>query len=300
MICNKRRKWSHSSCVKLLLVNTSASCLLVSTYLIWILVKLILSNNQSSATLLVLETCLIVGLLPFMIILITASLSSKCTTETQHDKNLRVWWRSPHATIAQHLRFPFQVWISFFANSFLLRVIVGVLLLFDERNISITTSHKSRAGNDSIRSPASNEMISDSLELFDTDVCFLHIQLMWQMSDFQKHMKSRRSWFWILKVASKIWVLEWTQSTMLSRATHITILSVATCVMNVRNQSCWTSVTRSCPFGDWSSKFVYGPKKVRSTNSCKVQAFQDHVRAYLWQFSDWFKFFLFEVMGCTE
>ena len=34
------------------------------------------SNNQSSATLWVLETCLIVGLLPFIIILITASLSS--------------------------------------------------------------------------------------------------------------------------------------------------------------------------------------------------------------------------------
>ena len=51
---------------------------LVSMYLIWFLgSKLILSNNQSRATLWVLETCLIVGLLPFMIILITASLSSK-------------------------------------------------------------------------------------------------------------------------------------------------------------------------------------------------------------------------------
>ena len=38
---------------------------------------LIDSNNQSRATLWVLETCLIVGLLTFMIILITASLSSK-------------------------------------------------------------------------------------------------------------------------------------------------------------------------------------------------------------------------------
>ena len=38
--------------------------------------KLIRSNNQSRATLWVLETCLIVGLLPLKIILITASLSS--------------------------------------------------------------------------------------------------------------------------------------------------------------------------------------------------------------------------------
>ena len=55
----------------------SASWFLVSMCLIWILEsKLIRSNNQSSATLWVLETCLIVGLLPSMIILITASLSS--------------------------------------------------------------------------------------------------------------------------------------------------------------------------------------------------------------------------------
>ena len=39
--------------------------------------KLILSNNKSRATLWVLETCHIEGLLHFMIILITASLSSK-------------------------------------------------------------------------------------------------------------------------------------------------------------------------------------------------------------------------------
>ena len=38
--------------------------------------KLIMSNNQSRATLRNLDTCLIVGLLPLMIILITASLSS--------------------------------------------------------------------------------------------------------------------------------------------------------------------------------------------------------------------------------
>ena len=55
----------------------SASCFLVSMYLIWICgSNLIRSNNQSRATLWVLETCLIVDFFPFMIILITASLSS--------------------------------------------------------------------------------------------------------------------------------------------------------------------------------------------------------------------------------
>ena len=50
---------------------------LVSMYLIWIFgSKLIRSSNQSRATLLLLETSLIVGLLPFRVILITASSSS--------------------------------------------------------------------------------------------------------------------------------------------------------------------------------------------------------------------------------
>ena len=68
----------HSARVKLPLVKMSASWCLVSMYLIWIFgFKLILSNNQSKATLRVLATCIIVGLRPFIIILITASLSSK-------------------------------------------------------------------------------------------------------------------------------------------------------------------------------------------------------------------------------
>ena len=63
---NKRKRWFHSSRVKFPLVSMSESWFLVSMYLIWILgSKLIRSNNQSRATLWVLETCLIVGLLPF-------------------------------------------------------------------------------------------------------------------------------------------------------------------------------------------------------------------------------------------
>ena len=78
LMLNKHKRWFHSSRVKVPFVNLYASWFLMSIYLIWILgSKLILSNNQSRATLWVLETCLIAGLLPFMIILITASLSSK-------------------------------------------------------------------------------------------------------------------------------------------------------------------------------------------------------------------------------
>ena len=78
MMLNKRGRWFHSSRVKLCLVRMSASWFWVSTYLIWVFgSKLILSNNQSSATLWVLDTCLIVGLRPLIIMLIAASLSSK-------------------------------------------------------------------------------------------------------------------------------------------------------------------------------------------------------------------------------
>ena len=70
---NKWRRLFHSSRVKIAFVNMSASWCWVSTYLIRIFgSRLILSNNQARATLWVLDTCLIVGLLPLMIILITA------------------------------------------------------------------------------------------------------------------------------------------------------------------------------------------------------------------------------------
>ena len=86
LMLKKHNIWFHSSRMKFPLVRMSATWFLVSMYLIWILVcKLIRSNNQSRATLWVLETCLIVGLLPFMIILITVSLSS-------NTNNKASWW----------------------------------------------------------------------------------------------------------------------------------------------------------------------------------------------------------------
>ena len=52
--------------------------------------RLIRSNSQSRATLWVLETCLIVGFLPLIIILITASLSSN----TYNKASRRADWTS--------------------------------------------------------------------------------------------------------------------------------------------------------------------------------------------------------------
>ena len=86
LMLNKHKRWFHSSRVKFPLVSMSASWFLVSMYLIRILEsRLIRSKNQSRATLWVLETCLNVGLLPFTIIWITASLSSNTYSKAS-------WW----------------------------------------------------------------------------------------------------------------------------------------------------------------------------------------------------------------
>ena len=116
MMFNKRRRWFHlitrrtlfGQHVSELVFGVWSTCPQVSTNLIWILrSKLILSNVQSKANLWVLDTCLIVRLLPLMIILITASYSSKMYNWDSPWEKLRLWWRSPHAIIDQHLSFPF-------------------------------------------------------------------------------------------------------------------------------------------------------------------------------------------------
>ena len=95
--------------------------------------------------------------------------------------------RNPHLTIAQILAFSFQ-WMFWFC--FLLMEwspvphkspwasLFCLAVLFVELNTSITISQRLRASEPSMRNPASNEMISDSVDLRDTDVYFLHFQLM--------------------------------------------------------------------------------------------------------------------------
>ena len=56
--------------------------------------------------------------------------------------------------------------------------LLGPSVLFGtERNTPITKSQRMRAGIPSMRKPAWREIISTSVELCETEVCFLHIQL---------------------------------------------------------------------------------------------------------------------------
>ena len=114
--------------------------------------KLIRSNNQSSTTLWVLDVCLIVGLLPFMVILITASLSS-------NTHNKASW---------------FENWtfegVSYHGKQRVSPLYHGSESCFQRLKQSDPINRVQ------VYRPTL-KMISDSVELCETEICFLHIQL---------------------------------------------------------------------------------------------------------------------------
>ena len=165
--------------MKLPFVSMSASWFLVSTYLIWILGStLILSNKLSSATLWVRDTCLIVGLRPLMIILITASLSSKMWSNGKvlrlksHDRCWSIWGHPCGGC--------FFVFVFCFCYGAFSWLHIAALVSLDAGLIQWRMWYfdyqipKIKSGN-SIH--VHQERISDSVELCDTEVCSLHIQL---------------------------------------------------------------------------------------------------------------------------
>ena len=85
-----------------------------------------------------------------------------------------IYVRHIHILI-QHL---FSIWCDLGLKHWFPVCMLGlVLVLFGViPNTSMTKSYRSSASKPSTRKPASNDMISDSVQLCDTDVCFLHIQ----------------------------------------------------------------------------------------------------------------------------
>ena len=161
MILKGCNKLCHSSRVKLPFVRMSASWFLDSTCMIWTFgSRLILSNNQSRATRWVPDTCLIVGLLPLMIIFITASVSSKCTTVILSQRDVRSKELHSDPTLVD---LGCDFWVLTPVSY--VHAWVGFGILWVVPSTSLTKSHKSSAGTPSIRKPASNDMISDSVEL---------------------------------------------------------------------------------------------------------------------------------------
>ena len=189
-------------------------------------------------------------------------------------RNVRLWGRGPHATTGQHLGSPFVwVWICF-ANNFLPHICFQMrgYLVFSYCSWSTIllspTSHKWKARNPSIRSPASNEIIADSVELWDTDVCFLHIQLMESTEtlpevDFESSRSPAKSESWN-KPNRQCWDV----------FNHMTLLAVVTRVKNVGYQSCQTSVASLRQCSDWSSKLPIRAKYKYVKTICE-QTFDD-------------------------
>ena len=181
---NKWRRLFHSSRVKLPSVTMSASGCLVSRYRIWILEsRSILSTDQSKATLWVLDACLIVGLRPLIIIFNHGFIVLK---DIQHSIGTRMcsaWWNVINIGQIEIgvcswnlLRFCDWGVADRFPRGSLTSLVV-LVWFGEEWNTSITKSQRSRAGIPSMRKLASRELISASVELCETEVCFLHIQL---------------------------------------------------------------------------------------------------------------------------
>ena len=159
----------------------SAIRCLVSMCLIWILgSKLILSSNQSRATLWVLDTCLILGLLPlitiFRLIVLTdiqhgigqknSHSKARCQHETNQDCRawLEHWFDSWCACLtwcdATSLPVPMNPWFY--------QIGLGIMEHFKNPIPKIKSWN-------SINRLKRNYL--SSVELWETGVCFLHIQL---------------------------------------------------------------------------------------------------------------------------
>ena len=152
-----------------------------------------------------------------MIISITASLSSKmCNCSWHWQEFTLVTTRSTSDRLSTS-----RIFSSFeleFRDKFIDASWPDVSVFFEECNSSI--SHPTNNSKESvhpinqeqempsIRKPASDEIISDSVELWDTAVCFLHIQLIGTNVRLPKIHKILREVDLVFKVVSKVWVFE--------------------------------------------------------------------------------------------
>ena len=246
---NTHKRSFHSSQVKFPLVSVSANWFWLSTYLIWILgSKLIRSKNQSRATLWVLDTCLIVGLLHLRIILITASWSSNTYNKTSWWERLDVWKNK--VNMIQNIDHSMRLWIVWGADANF-SVLFGSDACFRERQQSDPINRW--AGIPSNLNPASKEMISDSVELCETEVCFLHIQLLGTKVWLPKtHEVPTRSIFRVLNISRQNRSLETVPTCIVLKCyPHDNTVGTFTCVMDVWNQSIQSFVTGFGPIS-WS------------------------------------------------
>ena len=302
---NNWRIWFHSSRVKFPSVKTSASWCLVSTNLIWILRSTLLWNNQSRSTLWVLDTCLIVGLLPPMIISITASLSSKkCAASQRIEKTSRSTKRDQHYSV-QDCSAGLEPWFGVWCACLMWCYATSFLVL--DRWCCWIGSEK----NDTLLDPISKDQELDFHPLVN-----LHLEKQFQLLNCVK-LKSVSC---TSNLLARTCVFR-----ICTRVLLMLILSLQDLQQNQKSWSrsiphCWAVFpTWQCCFNshvwwmfeikrtglvshalvhffDSTSKFVHRPQNIRSVNARQIQAFQNNVRANRWHFSDRSHFFFLELV----
>ena len=99
-------------------------------------------------------------------------------TNRQKEYCLSVTQNLTSSTIDQHFGFPFvSVWMCDFARSFLLPH--GLVIRCFSMNVTLLSPR--HTSQEQVTHPhvisATNEVISDSVELCETELCFLHIKL---------------------------------------------------------------------------------------------------------------------------
>ena len=282
--------------------------------LIWILgSRLILSNNQSNATLWVRDTCLIVDFNRLWTLDLCFVVFK--TLQLSFDDN--VIRPFINFSVTASLRFGVGVdALDIFACTVSLHLIIDLsfstvisycLMDVFSKNAILFSPHptEKKARIPSIRKPASREK-SDSVELWDTDVCFFQIQLTGTNVRLpRKNMRFSLMLISSLQSLHQNLSLGKTQSTVLSCVAHMTTWYVISRVMNVRHQTIWAMVTCSCRFRDRSTKFVYRPQKLKHFKTICEHTFEKSPtywrssigrwpnrkcwRIYWFRFSAWFR-----------
>ena len=202
---------------------------------------------------------------PFIIILITASLSSKKLD----------WYVEPECvpldgtwSILVRSRLVFVVGVCFrmfgwgFADRFPRGSLTSLVLwvwIGEEWNISITKSQRSRAEIPSMRKPASREMTSASEELCESEVCVLHIQLMGTNVDFRIYTE-----FLLKSILSLQGLLQNQNPATILICIVVLCFPQQYCLyshvwMTVWDQTRQTFVTSFCPLRYRTRKFVHRP-----------------------------------------
>ena len=227
----------------------SASWFLVSTYLILIFGSKLNSVQQpSSAAVWVPDTCLIAWLRLFIIILITASLSSKMYN-----------WDSPWEECVFVV-----LWVFLY-------LVGGRMKHFNHQIPEIKSGNSIHA-----QTRIKRNNLSFRQTVWDWSLFLTHPSHGNKRVTAKDAQDSTRSRFWVFKISGKARVLEQSWSALLLSISHMTTLLKFTRAEYVRNEASQASVTGPGPFCDCCScKCVYWPSNVCSANACQIKTFQD-------------------------